>query len=314
MWGEHIPVLAGPAVEWLRIRESGTYVDDTVGLGGHSRLIAQRLTTGRLIALDRDPEAVREARRRLADFPSVTVIHRNYAELGQVLQELDVGFVDGVLLDAGFSSAQLDSASRGFSFQEEGPLDMRLDITQPMTAADYLARVSAEELARVLKTCGDVRPARRIAESIIKRRRIKALHTTKDLAEAVAEALPFVTRTPEETRTVFQAIRIAVNDELRFLEIGLEQAIASLAPEGRLVVIGFHSGEDRIIKNVLKGYSSRHNVLYPDGRLKEVVPPTIKLLTPKPIRPDAEETRLNPRAHSAKLRAAEKLPKGCSSR
>lgn len=304
---EHVPVLADAALSWLRIREDGTYVDCTAGAGGHSALIAERNPRGRLVALDRDPSAVALARQRLEPFPHATVFHRNYAELTEVLAEAGIENVDGILLDAGISSMQLDRPDRGFAFQEEGPLDMRMDPTRGPSAAEFLGRIDEAELARILKEYGDVRPAKRIAAAIVARRRRGGLSTTSDLAGAVAEALPFVRGVPEETRTVFQAVRIAVNDELGGLESCLIQAVDALKPGGRLVAIAFHSGEDRIVKNVLRDASRTQRDLYPDGRVRGVRPPRLKVLTPAPVTPEPEETRRNPRAHSARLRAAERL-------
>lgn len=307
MGGAHIPVLARPAMEWLRIRPGGVYVDCTAGAGGHSELIARQLAGGRLIALDRDPEAVRFATARLQDFTCATVIHANYGRLAEVLAELGVAAADGVLIDAGVSSMQFDDAARGFSLQGDGPLDMRMDQTEGMTALEYLATVDPEELARVLRTYGDVGPARRLAHALSRRARERTLHTTADLVGAIHDALSFVRHMPEEVRTVFQAIRIAVNDELRWLEMGLEQAIDVLAPEGRLVAISFHSGEDRIVKNVLNRAGRPQREFHPDGRVKSIKAPLLRVLTRKPVLPNAAELRENPRAHSAKLRAAERV-------
>jgi 16S rRNA (cytosine1402-N4)-methyltransferase len=270
-------------------------------------MIARALPTGRLIALDRDPSSVAAARGRLSSFPGVTVLHRNYAKLAAVLREQGISKVDGILLDAGISSMQLDDPSRGFSFKEEGPLDMRLDPTQGITAAEYLAGVDEAELVRVLRRYGDVGPARRIARSILRRRETRGIATTRDLAEAVGEALSFVTGFPEETRTVFQALRVVVNEELRWLEAGLRQAIDSLKAGGRLVAIAFHSGEDRVIKQVLREASRPRRELYPDGRVRTRTAPSVKVLTPKPLRPTDEEVRQNPRSHSACMRVAERL-------
>jgi 16S rRNA (cytosine1402-N4)-methyltransferase len=303
----HVPVLSGPALEWLRIREDGVYVDCTAGAGGHAELIVRRLSSGRVLALDRDIEAVRRCRERLASYPRALVFHANYNRLATVAAEQGVRRVDGVLIDAGLSSAQLDDATRGFSFQVEGPLDMRMDTSQGPTAADYLGGVSEDELARVLRAYGDIRPARRIAKSIVRRRESGAMRTTTDLRDAVRDALPFVAGEPEEIRTVFQAIRIAVNDEYQALESGLRQAIDLLAPEGRLVAIAFHSGEDRIVKNVIRDESRPRRELTPDGRLRSQSPGRLKVLTPKPITPDENEVAANPRAHSARLRAAERI-------
>lgn len=305
----HVPVLAGPAIEWLNVREKGVYVDCTAGAGGHASLIAERLSGGRLIALDRDPSAVERARRRLASYPVAAVYHRNYGELAALLEKLGVAEVDGILLDAGVSSMQLDEADRGFSLQAPGPLDMRMDPASARTAQTLLESITEQELADLLVRYGDVPRPRRIARGILARRDEHRLTTTSDLSEAVAQALN-LQRTPEEARTVFQAIRIAVNDELRWLETGLEQAIDVLAPHGRLVVISFHSGEDRIVKNVLRDASRKRQRLHPDGRVAEILPPRLHVLTRKPVLPDENEVRDNPRAHSAKLRVAERLTEG----
>ncbi|MBN2308675.1 MAG: 16S rRNA (cytosine(1402)-N(4))-methyltransferase RsmH [Candidatus Hydrogenedentes bacterium] len=302
----HTPVLAGPALEWLGIREDGTYVDCTAGAGGHAELIAQRLSGGRLIALDRDSAAVDAARARLARFTNVTVLHRNYAELAEALASAGIDKVDGILLDAGLSSVQLDDPLRGFSFQQEGPLDMRMDTSHGPSAADLLAAADVRSLAQILKDYGDVGPARRIAARIIDRRDAGRLASTCDLAEAVSDALAFVRGTPDEVRTVFQAIRMAVNEELRWLRSGLEQAIDALAHQGRLVVIAFHSGEDRVVKNVFRDAARPSRELLPDGRVKQVIAPRLTVLTPKPVRPGDEEVRANPRSKSACLRAAER--------
>lgn len=301
-------MLAGPAIEWLRVREDGTYVDCTAGAGGHSDGIAQGLTGGRLIAIDRDAEAVALSTARLEQYRQATVVRGNYGELGKILAELGISSVDGIIFDVGVSSMQLDTPSRGFSFQREGPLDMRMDSGGGQTAAEYLASVSEAELIRVLKTFGDVRPARRIARAIRRRCESGSMKTTADLAEAVSEALDFVQGVPGETRTVFQAIRMAVNEELRWFESGLWQGIELLSAGGRLVGITFHSGEDRVLKNVLRAASRKRRVLHEDGRVARTDPAVLKVLTPKPIAPTAEEIRANPRAASAKLRAAEKLP------
>jgi 16S rRNA (cytosine1402-N4)-methyltransferase len=303
----HIPVLALEAIEGLRIRPGGAYVDATVGGGGHAVLLANALESGRLIALDRDPSAVAVARRRLAPFSDVSLFHRSYAELASVIAEIGIEKVNGVLIDAGFSTLQLDDPQRGFSFQMEGPLDMRLDQTTGPTAAEYLSRATEAELAGILRQHGDIGPARRIARAIIARCRRHAMKTTQDLAGAVQEALDFVQGPPEELRTVFQAIRMAVNDELGHLETGLRQAIDILAPEGRLVVISFHSGEDRVIKNVFRGASRPFAQLRPDGRVASRVPARVRIVTPRPLTPTEAEIRVNPRSHSAKLRVAERL-------
>lgn len=303
----HIPVLAGPAIDWLGIREDGIYVDCTAGAGGHAERILERLPRGRLIALDRDPAAVQMTRTRLGCSGRVTVLHRNYGDLKQVLLDLAVSRVNGILIDAGLSSIELDDPQRGFSFQQEGPLDMRMDTTQSVTAKVWLENATEQALIRALREYGDVRSARRIARAILRSRDAGQLSTTSDLAKTVAKALGVGRGFPEETRAVFQAIRIAVNDELRWLESGTRQAIDVLCQGGRLVTIAFHSGEDRIIKSILREASTPRKECLPDGRTIHVHPPAMRILTKKPVRPDEEEIRINPRSHSAKLRAAERL-------
>jgi len=292
---------------FLDLRPDGVYVDCTLGAGGHSSRIIGHLTTGRLIAFDRDAQALDIARRRLGNSSKATLVHRNYAELSSVLDELDIPYVDGILLDAGLSSMQIDSPERGFSFQSDGPLDMRMNPEEGLPAAQFLRTVSVDEITRILREYGDIGPSRRIAKVIAKRRDADALATTSDLAAAVGEALDFVKGTPEETRTVFQAIRMAVNRELESLERALEDGIARLKPGGRFVAISFHSGEDRVIKNVFRAAARRKQELFPDGRVKHLVPPRVRLLTAKPVTPSGDEMRDNPRAHSAKLRVVEKL-------
>ncbi len=303
----HIPVLAEQAMEWLRVRGDGTYVDCTAGAGGHSSLIAEGLTTGRLIAMDCDPSAVAATRSRLKQFKNATVVQSNYGDIRPVLASLGIHCVDGILLDAGVSSMQIDTPGRGFSFQSDGPLDMRMTPDAGLSAAEFLARTNERELTDILRKYGDLRKARKIAAAILRRCKTNDMNTTTDLAQAVSDVYDFVSGVPAETRMVFQAIRIAVNEELQNLEKCIEQAIGLLAPEGRLVVISFHSGEDRIVKNIMRSASRKHRELYPDGRVQKVIPPLTLNLTPKPILPTSSEIAANSRAHSAKLRAVERL-------
>lgn len=306
----HVPVMLREALEWLAVRPDGRYVDCTAGAGGHSAAIAERLTTGRLLALDRDPAAVETARRRLAPHGAAGVVRANYGELKEVLSGLDWGPVDGVLIDAGVSSMQIDTPGRGFSFQAPGPLDMRMDTTSPVTAASWLAGTTEAELARVLREYGDVGPAGRIARAVLARARAGRMETTEDLAAAVREALPFVKGDPAETRTVFQAVRIAVNDELSALRAGVGQALEAVAPGGRVVVITFHSGEDRIVKTLFREASRPVVELLRDGRRGAAFPARFRLPVARPVVPGAEEARANPRAKSARLRVAERLAGG----
>lgn len=303
----HVPVLAGPALEWLRVREDGIYVDCTAGAGGHSLLIAERLQGGKLFALDRDPAAVRLASERLRCYPAAKVVNARYAELSAVLAREGIEGVDGVLIDAGVSSMQLDDPARGFSFQNEGPLDMRMDTTQSTTAASFLATAREQDIERALRDYGDVRRARAISRAICTARATKPLETTGDLVAAIRQAFPHVDRVPEEARTVFQAIRIAVNNERDELKAVLHAAVGALRPGGRLVVLSFHSGEDAVAKAVLRELGTSRAERAPDGRTIGKTRPLLRVLTRKPVVPTADEVRANPRAHSARLRAAEKL-------
>ncbi len=310
----HIPVLLHEVLDYLAIKEDGTYVDCTVGAGGHSESIARCLTGGRLIAIDCDEDAVRLATKRLKKYGQAQVVRGNYSELKDILAGLGIATVEGVLIDAGVSSMQLDTPFRGFSFQRDGPLDMRMNTDVGETAEAYLATIGGVELARVLRENGDLSRSKRIASAICARRDGGRMKTTQDLAAAVSDAFPFVEGVPEEVRTVFQAIRMEVNHELPRLETGLHQAIDALAAGGRLVAIAFHSGEDRIVKRVLREASRKQERRSPDGRILETMPPVLKRLTRKPIRASEEEVCQNPRSKPARLRAAEKrVPEGIRS-
>ncbi len=298
--------MAQEALHWLAIRPDGTYVDATAGAGGHSALIAALLDTGRLVSLDRDATAVAMAGERLKNFPQACVVHANYSDLNQVLRDEDIHGVDGVLIDAGVSSMQIDRAERGFSFQEDGPLDMRMDPGSGPSAAEWLASVSEEALAAALRDLGDVGPARRIAKVILERQRAGRMNRTGDLAAAVRDTLDFVRGEPGEVRTVFQAVRIAVNRELECLRRGLEAAVDVLNPGGRLVVISFHSGEDRVVKDAFRAWSRLEKELTRDGRVRSVRGPRLRLPVSGPVTPSEDEARLNPRAKSAKMRVAER--------
>jgi 16S rRNA (cytosine1402-N4)-methyltransferase len=303
----HIPVLYAEALAALAIRPDGIYVDGTAGGGSHALGIARQLRGGRLLALDRDGSAVARVRERLAGYPQASVHQANYGELDSVLRAEGVDAIDGLLIDAGLSSFQLDDPERGFSFQEAGPLDMRMD-ARDESAQRYLRRVPERELAQVLRDFGDVKPAKRIAKAICQRRGAGGLETTQDLVATVGEALPFVEGTPIEVRTVFQAVRMAVNKELQWLDAGIRQAADWLKPGGRLAVISFHSGEDRVVKRIFRDASRVERVLRPDGRVARVIAPRLRMVTRKPILPGEGEIRSNPRAKSAKLRVAERLP------
>jgi 16S rRNA (cytosine1402-N4)-methyltransferase len=297
----HQPVLADEALAALAIRPGGLYVDGTFGRGGHSRAILARLgPRGRLIALDRDPEA-QGAASAIVD-PRFTFIRTNFSSLSRVLGET---LADGMLFDLGVSSPQLDDPQRGFSFRRDGPLDMRMDPTQGVSAAEWLAMAEEQQIREVIRDYGEERFAKQIAAAIVAARRREPLQRTRQLADLVAKAVR--TREPGQdpaTRT-FQALRIHVNRELEEVSLMLPQAAAHLALGGRLAVISFHSLEDRIVKRFLQA-ASRRDV--PRGlplRESEIPEPPLRLVG-RAVRPSAEETRRNPRARSATLRVAER--------
>jgi 16S rRNA (cytosine1402-N4)-methyltransferase len=321
----HEPVMTAECLEYLAPRPGGVFVDATLGLGGHAVEILRRIgSSGRLIGLDRDPEAIRRAETRLRDAlesgipalesaipspksePFVTA-RTDFRHLGDALDGAGVDHADGFLFDLGVSSLQLDLAERGFSFRQSGPLDMRMDPEQETTAADLVNHLPEAELARVLWEYGEERYSRRIARRILERRPLK---TTSDLAEAVWGAYP-----PKErygrihpaTRT-FQALRIAVNNELAALEPALLAAVERLRPGGRIVVLSYHSLEDRIVKRALEFLAGRCRCPSELPACACGAVPRVLILTRKPVEPGQEEVARNPRARSARLRAAEKLP------
>ena len=302
----HISVLLQESIDALAIKPDGVYVDATFGRGGHSRAILAALgPQGRLIAFDRDPAAVAEAA-RITD-PRFTIVHEPFSTFTTELDALGLGQIDGVLMDIGVSSPQLDEATRGFSFRFDAPLDMRMDNSRGQTAAAWLSAATAAEIAEVVKNYGEERFAKQIASAIVAERAEKPLLTTRQLAALVATVVR--TREPGQdpaTRT-FQAIRIYINRELEELEITLPQALARLKPGGRLAVISFHSLEDRIVKQTLKRVSSAP-VLPKRLPIRDADIPTPNIaLVGKLIKAGAEELKANPRARSAVLRVAEKL-------
>ncbi|MCM2263829.1 MAG: 16S rRNA (cytosine(1402)-N(4))-methyltransferase RsmH [Desulfuromonadales bacterium] len=303
--------MPGEVLELLAPQPGGIYLDGTVGGGGHARLILEASAPdGRLIGFDRDPAALAAAAAMLANFGErVTLCHGSFAELDRQLATMGVDLVDGILLDLGVSSHQLDTPERGFSFREDGPLDMRMDPAQPASAADLLARADAEELKRIFREYGEERWAGRIAREIVRVRGGAPLLTTRQLAELVCRAVPggYVPQRIHPATRVFQALRIAVNGELEALETGLAAALRSLRPGGRLAVISFHSLEDRLVK---QGFRTAANPCSCPPRLPVCVcgrKAEIKILTPRGVRPAEAETIANPRARSAVLRAVEKL-------
>ena len=306
---EHTPVLAGEALAGLALEADGYYVDATFGRGGHTALLLQALgREGRVLALDRDPQAIAAGRRRFADEMRLTLVHASFADLATLVPaNAQQRPCRGVLFDLGVSSPQLDDAQRGFSFRADGPLDMRMDPTHGEPVAAWLARAGIDEIRQVIATFGEERFARRVAQAIVAARRVSALSRTSELAAVVASAVR--TREPGKhpaTRT-FQALRMFINDELGQLGRGLAGALQVLAPGGRLVVISFHSLEDRAVKRFMQGESQVDPVL---NRLPVIPPsarPRLKLVGRK-VRPGEAEVARNPRSRSALLRVAERLP------
>ena len=301
----HKTVLLNEAVEALNIKADGTYVDATYGRGGHSRRILDRLgSTGRLIALDRDPDAVAAAA-RMSD-PRLAAFHTQFSRIGEVLAKTSITRVDGVLLDLGVSSPQIDSVHRGFSFRTDGPLDMRMNTDGGITAAAWLAQATEKEIGEVIKGYGEERFAKQIARAIVAARSSKPIDRTRQLAQIVAKAVP--TREPRQdpaTRT-FQAIRIHINQELEELEIALPQCLEILSPGGRLVVISFHSLEDRIVKQYMRKESQHGSLpVRLPVRASDLPMPRMSLVG-KPVYPNKDEVRMNPRARSAVMRVAER--------
>ena len=306
----HVSVLLEECIDGLNIKPDGIYVDGTLGGAGHSSQIAKRLTTGMLIGIDRDPVALKAAGERLAPYGDrVKLVHSNFCEVKQVLEDLVIDGVDGILLDLGVSSPQLDDGSRGFSYMADAPLDMRMNNEDPMTAADVVNTWSQEELKRILYDYGEERYAPRIAEAICRRRTEKPIETTLELVDIIRGAMPAAALREKQhpAKRSFQAIRIAVNDELGSVEKIMRDAIPCLNPGGRLAIITFHSLEDRIVKNGMA--AAAKGCTCPPSFPVCVCgkKPKVKLISRKPITSTQEELDRNPRARSAKLRICEKL-------
>lgn len=306
----HYSVLLGECIENLNIKPDGIYLDGTLGMGGHSYQIASRLTTGRLISIDRDETAIERAGRRLAPFMDrVTLVHGNFSDAAAILDELGIEKVDGMLFDLGVSSPQLDEIERGFSYMGDAPLDMRMDASDILTAYDVVNTWDENRLNRILWDYGEERYARRITGAILKRRAEKPIETTLELVDIIRGAMPAAALREKQhpAKRTFQAIRIAVNDELGAISNMMETAPDKLNEGGRLCVISFHSLEDRIIKS---GIAARENgctcpreaPICTCGFVK-----TLKSVSRKPILPSEKELEENPRSRSAKLRVAEHI-------
>ena len=306
----HISVLPGETVENLKIRPDGIYVDGTLGGGGHALLVAEQLKDGgRLIGIDQDADAISAAAERLDPYRErVTIVRDNYVNLGSVLNSLGISAVDGIYLDLGVSSHQLDTAERGFSYMENAPLDMRMDQRQEKTAADLVNGLEEQELCRIIRDYGEDRFARQIARSIVKQREAKPIETTGELVAAVMRAIPKKLQWTggHPAMRTFQAIRIALNGELEVLERSVDSMIDLLKPGGRLCIITFHSLEDRLVKEGFRRNESPC-ICPPDfpvcvcGRKSKGT-----VITKKPVTASPEELQENPRAHSAKLRVFER--------
>lgn len=304
----HISVLLNECIDNLNIRPDGIYVDGTMGGGGHSLGIAKRLTTGRLICIDQDPNAHEAAGKRLAEYKDrITFVRDNFGNIKSILDSLEIEKIDGMLLDIGVSSHQLDEAERGFSYQQDAPLDMRMNPDRPFSAYDVVNGYDEDELDRVIFTYGEERWARRIAQFIVKEREAKPIETTGELVDIIKKAVPKGARKdgPHPAKRTFQAIRIEVNGELEVLQRAIDDVAARLAVGGRLCIITFHSLEDRIVK---EAFRKQENPCICPPQFPVCVcgkKPLGRVITRKPILPSKEELEGNPRSRSAKLRVLE---------
>lgn len=306
----HIPVLLDECIKYLNIKPDGIYVDGTLGMGGHSEAILQRLTTGRLISIDRDITAIERAGERLAPYADrLTIVHGNFRDLPEILDEQGVDLVDGMLFDLGVSSPQLDEGGRGFSYMVDAPLDMRMDKSDNIDAWFIVNRWPEDKICRILRDYGEERHAARIAARIAERREEKEIETTLELVDVIKSAMPAAALREKQhpAKRSFQAIRIAVNDELNAVHALMDSAPDRLKPGGRLCVISFHSLEDRIVKNAIHAREDgctcpREAPVCTCGFVK-----TLRSVTRKPITAGGEELELNPRSRSAKLRVAERV-------
>jgi 16S rRNA (cytosine1402-N4)-methyltransferase len=291
----HIPVLKNEAIEALAIRDNGIYVDATVGLGGYTRAIADKVATGKVIGFDADSRALAIAEESLAEYGERIILkHSNFRYIERVLGEIDIVAVDGIVADLGLSSMELDDSSRGFSFRENAPLDMRFDIeSQDLTAKDIVNTYSQEKLTELFKNLGDEPFSGRIARVIVEARKIKKIETTQELADIIVSIVPkkFAKKSIHPATRVFQALRMEVNDEIGALRSLLSSSLSLLNSTGRLAIVSFHSGEDRIVKQTFREWREQG---------------WVNIITKKPITPTDEEIGANPRSRSAKLRIIEK--------
>ena len=305
----HTPVLVNAVLQFLITNPSGIYVDGTVGGGGHSEAILKHLNKdGKLIGIDRDKDAVAYCQDRFSSYAEqVQILHGELAEIDHLLTEIGMEQIDGLLLDLGVSSDQIDTAGRGFSFMHDGPLDMRMDRSQSRTAADVVNGLSERELVTILRKYGEEHSARKVASVIVRRRAEKNFETTGDLAEVISEAKGGRRGRTHPATKSFQAIRMEVNRELDGVEAGLRGGIELLRSGGRMAVITFHSLEDRIVKRFFAAHEGRWESLAAGGERWEGELPAMKRITRKPVQPAEAESLSNPRARSSKLRVAERI-------
>lgn len=307
---KHISVLLNECIEELKIKNDGIYVDCTLGGAGHSSVILQHLgENGRLIGIDQDKDALKAAGERLKDFNNATLVHSNFENLKNVLDNLEIDGVDGILIDLGVSSYQLDNAERGFSYMQDAPLDMRMNREEEFSAYEVINTYTAEQLFRIIKEYGEEKFAKRIADFIVKAREEKPIETTFELVEIIKSAIPAKARRegPHPAKRTFQAIRIEVNRELAIISNTIKDGVEKLNKGGRMAIITFHSLEDRIVK---KTYKDLTNPCTCPSSLPVCVcnnKPIVKIITRKPIEASEEELEYNPRSRSAKLRVIEKL-------
>lgn len=307
---KHVSVLLDECLENLNIKEDGIYVDCTLGGAGHSSQILKRLSKdGLLIGIDQDSDALKAAKERLKDYDNVKYVHNNFYNIDSILEELDIPKVDGILMDLGVSSYQLDEAERGFSYMKDAPLDMRMDKDRNFSAYNVVNEYSEEELHRVIKDYGEERFAKRIAQFIVERRSNKPIETTLELVDIIKSAIPAKMRRdgPHPAKRTFQAIRIEVNSELTILNKTIEDGVNRLNKGGRMCIITFHSLEDRIVK-------LKYRKLADPCTCPKEFPvcvcgkkPTVKIISRKPIEPTTREVEANPRSRSAKLRVIERI-------
>lgn len=307
---KHVSIMLDECMEGLNIKQDGIYIDCTMGGAGHSSAILERLTSqGMLIGIDQDKEALDAASKRLQKFNNVKYVHNNFYNIDDILKELEISQVDGILMDLGVSSYQLDNAERGFSYMQDAPLDMRMNSESSFSAYEVVNQYSEDELYKIIRDYGEEKFAKRVAKFIVDRREQKSIDTTFELVDIIKAAIPAKARRegPHPAKRTFQAIRIEVNKELVILEKTIEDGVARLKSGGRIAIITFHSLEDRIVKNKFKDLEN------PCKCPKEFPicicnkQPVVKIMTKKPIEPSEEEININPRSRSAKLRIAEKL-------